>query len=150
MLFRPARLADLPAIVALLADDVRGSAREDASLPLDPAYVQAFRAIDDSASNQLVVGEMDGEVVACLQITFTPGLSYKGGWRATVEGVRVRKDRRSAGIGAQLIGHALGLARARGCHVVQLTTNKARTDAQRFYKRLGFANSHEGFKLELP
>ena len=148
-IFRPARLADLPAIVALLADDVRGGRREDATLPLAASYVAAFHSIDASDSSQLVVGEIAGEIVACLQLTFTPGLSYRGGWRATIEGVRVHKGRRSGGIGAALIGHALGLAKARGCLVVQLATNKARADAQRFYKRLGFADSHEGFKLEL-
>lgn len=149
VLFRDARLADLPAIIGMLAEDMRGAGREDASLPLDQAYVDAFEAIDNSPTNHQLVAEIGAEVVGCLQITFTPGLSHKGGWRATIEGVRVAAHRRGQGIGDKMLRHAVFLAQLRGCHLVQLTTNKARRDAQRFYARLGFENSHEGFKLQL-
>ena len=149
LLFRDAKLEDLPAIVAMLADDERGAAREDASSPLNQNYLDAFDAIDNSPTNHLLVGEIGADVVATLQLTFTPGLSYIGGWRATIEAVRVVRARRGQGIGAQLLGHAVFLARLRGCRLVQLTTNKSRLDAQRFYLSLGFVNSHEGCKLDL-
>ena len=149
LLFRDAKLEDLPVIVAMLADDLRGAARENPALPLAQGYIDAFEAIDNSPTNHLLVGEIGADVVATLQLTFTPGLSYVGGWRATIEAVRVIKNRRGEGIGAQLLGHAVFLARLRGCHLVQLTTHKARKDAHRFYDALGFANSHEGYKLDL-
>ena len=149
LLFRDARLEDLPAIVAMLADDARGAARENATLPLNQNYLDAFESIDNSPLNHLLVGEIELDIVATLQLTFTPGLSCIGGWRATIEAVRVVRARRGQGIGAQLLGHAVFLARLRGCRLVQLTTNKSRKDAQRFYSALGFSNSHEGFKLDL-
>lgn len=148
-MFRDARLEDLATIIAMLADDERGALREDPSLPLKDSYIEAFEAIDNSPMNHLIVGEIGFVVVACLQLTFTPGLSYQGGLRATIEEVRVASHLRGGGIGAKLIDHACMMARWRGCNLVQLTSNKARLDSHRFYKRLGFANSHEGFKLEL-
>ncbi len=101
------------------------------------------------ANQHLVVAEADGAIVGTYQLSFIPGLSNKGAWRAQVEGVRVRADRRSAGVGAAMMQHAMALAREKGCRVLQLTTDKSRKDAHRFYERLGFKGSHEGYKLTL-
>ena len=109
----------------------------------------AFRAIELDPNNDLLVGEVDGRVVATLQLTFTPSLSYQGSWRATIESVRTDSALRGRGIGAALMTAALERARARGCSLVQLSTNKARGDAKRFYERLGFVATHEGMKLSL-
>ena len=150
LVIRPAVQADLPALVALLADDIRGREREDPSLPLDEGYARAFSLIQARPDQHLMVGELDGEVVATLQLTFIPGLARKGAWRGIVEAVHVRSDRRSQGLGAQLIAWAAATARARGdCPFLQLTSDKRRLDAHRFYERLGFERSHEGFKLAL-
>lgn len=146
--FRDATAQDLDAIVAMLADDELGRQRERAESPLPDSYFRAFDAIRRS-DNDLVVACIDGVVVAVLQITYTPHLSYQGGWRATVEGVRTAASVRGRGIGGALMRHALERARARGCHVVQLTTDKRRADARRFYERLGFMATHEGMKLHL-
>jgi GNAT superfamily N-acetyltransferase len=149
---RLARDADVAAIVAMLADDDLGATREGApSEGLDPAYLAAFAAITASPSNQLwVLEEQDGEVIGTYQLTFTPGLSFRGGTRATIEAVRVRRDRRDRGHGGVMMRHAIEVARARGCVLVQLTSNAARVAAHRFYERLGFVRSHVGMKIELP
>jgi GNAT superfamily N-acetyltransferase len=147
VIFREAVHVDLPAIVALLADDVLGKARDVAVL--DDAYEQAFADIDADPRNLLVVAEDNAEVLACLQITYIPGLGRHGAERALVEAVRVRSDRRGQGIGAQLMKWVIEQARQRGCGLVQLTTDKSRLDAHRFYARLGFVASHEGMKLTL-
>jgi ribosomal protein S18 acetylase RimI-like enzyme len=146
---REARRADLPAIVALLADDFLGRQREQSAGPVHENYEAAFRAIDDDPNNQLLVGVMAGAVVATLQLTFTPSLSYQGSWRATIESVRTASALRGRGIGAALMAAAIERARERGCALVQLSTNKARSDARRFYERLGFVATHEGMKLRL-
>ncbi|MGZ5983781.1 MAG: N-acetyltransferase family protein [Caulobacteraceae bacterium] len=149
-LIRPAAEADLPALVALLAGDILGRERDDPSLPLDPGYARAFAEIRARPDLLLMVGELDGEVVATLQLAFIPGLARKGAWRAIVEAVHVRADRRSQGLGARMIAWAADAARARGdCPFLQLTTDKRRKDAHRFYERLGFQQSHEGYKLPL-
>ncbi|GII23409.1 GNAT family N-acetyltransferase [Planosporangium mesophilum] len=147
MVFREAVRADLPAIVALLADDVLGKARDHAVV--DSAYEQAFADIDADPRNLLVVAEDDADVVAFLQVTYIPGLGRHGAERALVESVRVRSDRRGQGLGAQLMTWVIEQARQRGCALVQLTTDKSRLDAHRFYARLGFVSSHEGMKLSL-
>jgi ribosomal protein S18 acetylase RimI-like enzyme len=145
--FRRAERADLDAIVALLADDAIAAGRESAQLL--PAHVAAFEAIAADANHELVVGEDAGELVAVLQLTFLPSLTHRGGWRAQVEGVRVASSRRGRGFGHELLRHAIERARARGCAVVQLTSDKRRTEAKRFYESLGFVASHEGMKLWL-
>jgi GNAT superfamily N-acetyltransferase len=146
---RRAREADVAAIVAMLADDALGQAREDASLPLAQAYLDAFAAID-SDPNQLLAVMADGdEIIGTLQITFLAGLSLRGAWRGQIEAVRVATNRRNEGLGQRLFDWAIGKCRERGCRVVQLTTNKSRADAHRFYERLGFKASHIGYKLEL-
>ncbi|HEY3009389.1 MAG TPA: GNAT family N-acetyltransferase [Micromonosporaceae bacterium] len=151
MTVRAARRVDVPAIVALLADDAIGASRERAAAPdeLDEAYWRAFEAVDADARNLLVVAEVEGHVVGTLQLTFIPSLTHRGGERAEIEGVRVRADQRNAGVGRILVGWAVDRARARGCRLVQLTTDKRRTDAHRFYASLGFHASHEGLKLAL-
>ncbi|RZL63828.1 MAG: GNAT family N-acetyltransferase [Variovorax sp.] len=148
--FRPARRADLPAIVGLLADDPLGAQRESPGEPLAPGYGAAFDAIERDPHNELVVAEADDRVVGVLQLTFIPSITYRGSWRALIEGVRVAADRRSGGLGRALFEWAIARAQARGCHLVQLTSDKARPDAIRFYEQLGFVASHEGLKLKLP
>ncbi|TWJ30527.1 ribosomal protein S18 acetylase RimI-like enzyme [Micromonospora sagamiensis] len=147
LVFRTAVRADLPAVVALLADDVLGRGREAAVV--DEAYERAFADIEADPRNQLVVGEQDGEVVGCLQITYIPGLGRHGAERSLIEAVRVRSDHRGTGVGRAMVTWAVDQARERGCGLVQLTTDKRRADAQRFYRGLGFVASHEGMKLPL-
>lgn len=144
---RRATAADVPAVVAMLADDPLGAARET---PDDPApYAHAFARIDADPGQHLVVAERDGRVVGTLQLTVIPGLSRRGATRALIEAVRVHRDERGGGLGTQLIEWAVEEARRQGCAVVQLTSDATRTDAHRFYERLGFAASHVGFKRTL-
>jgi len=149
LLFRDATAADLPAIVAMLADDPLGARREDPSEPLDPVYLAAFHAMVAEPNQHLIVAEADGAIVGTFQLSFIPGLSSRGAWRAQVEGVRVRSDRRGAGVGAAMMREAAEMARTKGCRTLQLTTDKSRRDAHRFYERLGYKGSHEGYKLTL-
>lgn len=147
---RQATAQDLPVIVRMLADDPLGAQREMPIEPLPSGYHDAFAAISCDPNNELVVAEdHHGSVVAVLQITFTPYITYQGGWRATIEGVRVASHRRGTGVGKDLIAWAIKRARARGCHVVQLTTDKQRPQAKRFYETMGFVATHEGMKLAL-
>jgi GNAT superfamily N-acetyltransferase len=149
--FRIATRADVPAILALLADDDIARERgfgivgED----VDAATWAAFEAIDEDPRNELIVADDAGAVIATCQLTFIPGLSRGGAERMTVEAVRVRADRRGDGIGRTLMEFAIERARDRRCRIVQLTTDKRRTAAHRFYEKLGFAASHEGMKLVL-
>ena len=112
-------------------------------------YIEAFDAIEADPNRLLLVGDIESRIVASLQLTFIPGIAHQGAWRAQVEAVRVAGDLRSRQIGEAMMRHVIELARERGCALVQLTTNKARDDAQRFYRRLGFIASHEGMKLRL-
>lgn len=145
--FRIARRDDLPAIVGMLADDVLGQIRETGKV--DDVYIRAFEAIEAQPGNDVYVGEVDGDVVATAQLTLIPNLSISGTLRAQIEGVRVASSQRGKGTGEALIGFLLSRARDAGAGMVQLTTNKAREDALRFYERLGFEASHEGMKLYL-
>ena len=111
--------------------------------------MRAFRAIDADPNNELVVACRGERVVGVLQLTYLPSLTYRGGWRALIEGVRVASGERSQGSGKALFEWAIARARERGCHMAQLTTDKARPDARRFYESLGFVASHEGMKLRL-
>ncbi len=147
--FRPALGSDLAAIVSLLADDDIGATREDASTPLDPGYAAAFAALAADPNQLLLVADRDGSIVGCLQVTFIPGLSRKGMWRGQIEGVRVARGERGSGVGREMLRFAIEECRRRGCGLVQLTTDKARTEAHRFYAALGFVPSHEGMKLAL-
>lgn len=147
--FRSARRDELAAIVALLADDVLGATRELVATDLDPRYSAAFDALDRDPNQQLVVA-VDGEmVVGTLQLSFLPGISRLGAWRGQVEAVRIAADRRGTGLGAAMMDWAVAACRARGCSQVQLTTDRQRFDAHRFYDRLGFTPSHLGYKLTL-
>jgi ribosomal protein S18 acetylase RimI-like enzyme len=146
---RLATIDDLPEIIKLLADDVLGRARENPGDPLPEAYYAAFAAIDADPNNEILVARQGGSLVAALQITYTPSLSYQGSWRATVESVRTAAAVRGQGIGTALMQAAIRRARERDCGSVQLSTNKTRTAARRFYERLGFTASHEGMKLPL-
>lgn len=147
--FREATREDLDTIVAMLADDALGQARERVESPLPESYERAFEAIRRSDDIELIVGSLDGRVVAVLQLTFIPNISWQGSWRASIEGVRTAAELRGQGVGAALVRHAIERARERGCRIVQLDTDKRRTDAQRFYERLGFKATHEGMKLHL-
>lgn len=147
--FRRAVRADIPAIVAMLADDPLGAAREDTSTPGAPAYQDAFSAIDADPNQFLAVMILDGTVVGTLQLTFIAGLSRKGALRGQIEAVRVAAGNRGEGLGQRLFEWAIAECRARGCRTVQLTTDKSRADAHRFYDRLGFEASHIGYKLTL-
>lgn len=151
VVLRRATRDDVAAIVALLIDDPLGATREgrDGGASDLAPYVDAFDAIDMDPQQLLIVAEEGARVVGTLQLTFIPGLSRRGSWRAQIEAVRVAADWRGGGLGAAMMRWAIAAARARGCAVVQLTTDKSRADAHRFYDRLGFAASHEGYKLAL-
>jgi ribosomal protein S18 acetylase RimI-like enzyme len=146
---RRATRADLPRLVAMLADDALGRSREDASLPLDARYVAAFEAIERDPNQLLVAVEVDGAVAGCLQLSFLPGLSRRGQRRGQIESVRIAAGQRGGGLGRQMIAWAIDECRRRGCGMVQLTSDKSRSDAIRFYGSLGFKASHEGMKLDL-
>ena len=149
VLLRRATVADLPALVALLADDPLGASREEPDGDL-AAYRRAFDLIDADPAHLLVAAVAGDAVVGTLQLTFLPGLARHGALRAQLEAVRVAADERSRGLGAAMVGWAVEEARRRGCGLVQLTTDKSRSEAHRFYERLGFVASHEGLKLALP
>ena len=146
---RRAELADLPALVALLADDRLGAARESTGEESVSAYARAFAIVDADPAHLLVAVQDDADIVGTMQLSFLPGLSRRGELRAQLEGVRIRADHRGAGGGEALVAWALAEARRRGCGLVQLTTDRSRHDAHRFYERLGFVASHVGYKLAL-
>ena len=135
--------------VRVLADDPLGAKRERAVDPLPRDYLDAFDAIQTHTGNHLLVAELDGKVVGCLQLTFIPGLSRLGLTRAQIESVRIDSSMRGRKLGELMITDAIARARRHGCGVVQLTTDKARDDAHRFYERLGFVATHIGMKLSL-
>ena len=147
--FRGAEERDLPVIVALLADDPLGALREAPGDEPSPAYLSAFRAIEADSNHELLVGDLEGRIVAVLQLSIIPHLTYEGGWRGQIEGVRVAEDLRSLGVGRLLVDAAVCRARDRGCHLVQLTTDRRRPEALRFYTGLGFQATHDGLKLHL-
>lgn len=147
--YRSATFEDLASLVALLANDPLGSKREDASSPLNQAYLSAFEAIDKDPNNQLLVVELEGALVGMLQLTFIPYLTHIGSWRCLIEGVRIHQDYRGRGFGEQMFEYAIKLAKDKGRQLVQLTSDKQRPDALRFYEKLGFKATHEGFKLAL-
>ena len=145
--FRPARRDDLLAIVELLANDALGSTRERFEEPLPSSYYVAFETIEKDPHNMLIVAQQQSSVVGVLQLTLIPGLTYEGGWRAQIEGVRVASELRGQGVGRALIEHAIKRAREAGCRLVQLTTDKRRGEAVGFYESVGFRATHEGMKL---
>lgn len=147
--FRRATRSDVPRIIQMLADDSLGATRESYEDPLPASYFEAFAAIDSDPNNELVVATNDDRVIGVMQLTFIPSLTYRGGWRALIEGVRIASETRGEGIGHAMFRWAIDRAKERRCHVVQLTTDKKRPDALRFYESLGFRATHEGMKLHL-
>jgi GNAT superfamily N-acetyltransferase len=147
--YRSAKFDDLQALVSLLSNDSLGSKREDKSVPLNEAYISAFKAIDIDPHNELLVVEIEGSLVGMLQLTFIPYLTHIGSWRCLIEGVRIHKDFRGKGFGEKFFEYAINLARNKGCNLVQLTCDKQRLNAIKFYEKLGFKATHEGFKLVL-
>lgn len=147
---RRATAGDLPAIVRMLADDPLGATREADASPLPASYAEAFAAIDRDPNQELVVAEHAGRVVGTIQLTCIPGISRQGAWRALIEGVRIDASVRAMGLGRRMIRWAIDRATTRGCRMIQLTSDKSRRDAIRFYQSLGFEATHEGLKLMLP
>jgi GNAT superfamily N-acetyltransferase len=148
--FRIATRADVPAILAMLDDDeITRSRGYPVSEEADAAAWRAFEEIDGDPRNELIVADDDGTVVGTCQLTFTPSLGAGGAQRMTIEAVRVARDVRGKGVGRAMMRWAIDRARERGCGVAQLTSDRRRTDAHRFYESLGFAASHVGMKLKL-
>ena len=148
MIFRRATKEDVLSIVALLADDALGSKRENFRDPLPKTYYDAFEKINSDVNQELIVVESDhSQIIGTLQLSFIPYLTYQGGTRAQIEAVRIHKDFRNQGLGRQLFTWAIQRAKERKAHVLQLTSDKHRPDAIRFYEELGFQASHEGMKL---
>ena len=148
--FRRARETDLPAIISLLAADELGQQRENPSLPLAKEYEDAFQAVRADKNQLLAVAVCaDDTVVGTLQISFLPGLSRKGAWRGQIEAVRVAKSHRGSCLGQKMFRWAIAECQARGCSLVQLTSDNTRSDAHKFYEKLGFVASHVGYKLKL-
>jgi GNAT superfamily N-acetyltransferase len=147
MKFRKAKKEDLVDIVKMLAQDKLGQTREISSDPVDQSYINAFEKIAEDTNQYLMILELEEEVVGVFQLTFIPYLTYKGSSRAQVEGVRVRSDKRGSGLGEKMFLWAIEKARSEGAHLIQLTTDKKRPEAMRFYEKLGFIASHEGMKL---
>lgn len=147
MQIREAKESDLDSIIALLANDPLGKLRENSSGPALKPYKQAFKLISEDQNHLLVVIENEGQIVATAQMNFLHYLTYKGGTRAQIEAVRVHSDNRGKGLGETLIKYLIEEAKGKGCHIVQLTTDKQRPGALRFYERIGFHATHEGLKM---
>jgi GNAT superfamily N-acetyltransferase len=151
LIFRTATKDDLHAVVAMLSDDELAENREKAmgGDGVDEEYVKAFAAMESEHFNHMLLAESGGRIVGCLQLTFVPGLSRRGAKRAIIESVRVASDMRGQNVGTSLMKEAIRCAREGGCALVQLTSDMRRTRAHLFYRRLGFIQSHFGFKKEL-
>ena len=144
--YRHAAPSDLPRLIALIADGVIVATDDDPADAMHADYVEALAAITADPNQEMFVVEQDGETVACFQLSYLPGLMRRGMWRGQIELVHVSETKRNRGIGGEMMRWALEHCRERGCGMVQLTSNKKRVDAHRFYERLGFLKSHEGFK----
>lgn len=149
IIIRKAEEKDLISIVKLLADDQLGSVREDASAPLADFYLDAFNRMEEQKGNDLFVVDQHNNVIGCMQLTLIAGVSRKGMTRCQIEGVRISADHRSSGIGQKMMDFALQYAKDNACGLIQLTTDKSREDAHRFYEKLGYKASHIGMKLDL-
>jgi len=147
--FRTATKQDLPQLVSLLADDPIGINREDPTTPINQHYFDAFQQIDMDPNNSLIVIEQNQCIVGMMQLTFIPYLTHIGSWRCLIEGVRIEKKFRGNGLGKAMIQWAINKAKQKPCGIVQLTTDKQRPDAIKFYQTLGFKVSHEGLKLAI-
>lgn len=149
MKIRKAKIEDLNEIVRLLSDDILGSKRENYNIPLPTEYLVAFKRIDEDENQLLIVAEEESKIIGNLQLSFIQYLTYKGGIRAQIEGVRVSNKYRGKGVGRKMIEYAISEAKERKAHLIQLTTDKKRPKALEFYKSIGFIDSHEGMKLHL-
>lgn len=149
ILFRAARSFDISDIIALLADDEIGLTREDTNFPIHQNYLDAFQAIEQDPNQHLVVVTQNEKIIGTLQLTFIPGLARKGAWRGQIEAVRIALSHRGAGIGEQMFHWAIEQCKQKGCRLVQLTTDKTRKEAHNFYEKLGFVDSHIGYKMIL-
>ncbi len=145
---RKATTNDISAIVQMIADDALGKTRENFQTPLPKEYIMAFENINADKNQELIVVENEStEIIGTLQLSFIQYLTYCGGIRAQIEAVRIRKDFRGIGLGVKLFEWAIGRAKERNAHVLQLTTDKKRPEAILFYEKLGFVASHEGMKM---
>lgn len=144
--YRAARPADLPFIIGLIVEDSVLATNDSASDAMHEDYLNALAAIDADPNQEMIVAEENGVPLGCFQLTYLPGLMRRGMWRGMIEVVHVAEGHRGRGLGSQMMRWALDRSRERGCGMVQLTSNKKRLDAHRFYERLGFLKSHEGFK----
>lgn len=150
MTFRKATIKDVSAIIEMLADDELGQLRENFQTPLLQEYIDAFENITKDDNQELIVVENENlELIGTLQLSFIQYLTYRGGIRAQIEAVRIRKDKRGFGIGKTMFKWAINRAKERNAHVLQLTTDKKRLDTIIFYEDLGFKPSHEGMKMHL-
>ena len=149
VIIRNAEPEDLGSIIQILAEDTLGKTREKFSHPLPASYVEAFIEIQNSGFNEILVACLKEEIIAVCQVTYIPNLTFQGGRRAQIEGVRVDSAHQSKGVGKKLINEAIDRARKSGCKIVQLTSNKSRLQAIRFYESLGFESTHEGMKIYL-
>ena len=147
LIYRKAKESDIRELVKMLADDELGAAREDQSSTLNQRYKDAYHSISKDPNNELTVVESTGNIVGMLQLTFIPYLTHTGSWRCLIEGVRIASSHRGKGLGSKFIEWAINRAKERNCSIVQLTTDKQRPDALRFYESHGFKATHEGFKL---
>jgi len=145
--FRDARRNELGKIIQLLADDPMGATRETSASVPDAQYIAAFDAIQVDPNNRLIVAVIGDEVVGCLQLTFIPGLSRNGATRGQIESVRIARHLRGRGVGQRFFEWTIEECRTHGCQMIQLTTDRSRKDAHRFYERLGFDATHDGMKL---
>ena len=147
--YRDATAADLGFIVSLIVEDSVVPTNDEPDRPDHPRYLAALEAIERDPNQRVVIADYEGQPVGTVQLTFIPGINRLGEWRCLVEAVHIVPTHRNLGLGGEMIGWAIEQAKARGCGLVQLTSNKKRVDAHRFYERLGFKKSHEGFKLSL-
>ncbi|PCJ48524.1 MAG: GNAT family N-acetyltransferase [Gammaproteobacteria bacterium] len=147
--FRKAKKVDIPCLIQMLSDDILGAQREDNSVPINQRYVETFGHINTDPNNELIVVENESSIVGMLQLTFIPYLTHLGSWRCLIEGVRIHSTQRGKGLGTDFINWSIERAKQRRCSIVQLTSDKQRPDAIRFYEDLGFKASHEGLKLKL-
>lgn len=147
MIFRKATKNDVPYIIKLMANDKFGKLRENYQEPLPESYYEAFDIINSDPNQELMVAENDAEIMGTFQLTFIPYLSYQGRLRAQIENVFVREDLTGQGIGKKMLEWAIESAKSRNAHLLQLTSDKQRPRAIKFYEDLGFTSSHEGMKL---
>ncbi len=146
--FRKATINDVSKIIEMIADDELGKTRENFQTPLPIEYINAFKNINTDKNQELIVVENDSyEIIGTLQLTFIQYLTYRGGIRAQIEAVRIRKDKRGIGLGKKMLEWAINIAKERKAHLLQLTTDKKRPEAIKFYEALGFNSSHEGMKM---